>query len=299
MEDSLAGRTETIELFGFSQGEIEKTVDHFVDVVFSGQSLLRWSSSVGRSDYLARACAGGYPEALRRDGRRREDWLSGYANQLLQRDAREVSTLQRLGDLPRLLELVAARSSCELNKADLANDAGFPTSTIDPYLDLLEALYLVRRIPAWSSNFTKRVVGRPKATLVDSGLVASLLNLSPEAMHPTRNPTPAGPLLEGFVANEIRRQLAWSDVRARLFHFRDRIGPEIDLVLEHRDGRVVAIDVKASTSPGRDSFRWLSYLRDRLGDRFVQGIVLYTGSDALSFGDRLAALPIEALWRRW
>jgi len=159
VEDSLAGRTETIELFGFSLGEIEQTVEHFVDVVFSGQSLLRWSSGVGRSDYLERACAGGYPEALRREGRRREDWLSGYANQLLQRDAREVSTLRRLGDLPRLPQLVAARSSCELNKADLANDAGFPTSTIDPYLDLLEALFLVGRIPAWSSNLTKRIVG--------------------------------------------------------------------------------------------------------------------------------------------
>jgi hypothetical protein len=79
VEDSLAGRAETIELFGFSQGEIDGTVEHFVDTAFEGGLPVNWRSTVTRAGYLERACAGGYPEALGREGRRRGDWLINYA----------------------------------------------------------------------------------------------------------------------------------------------------------------------------------------------------------------------------
>ena len=196
-----------------------------------------------------------------------------------------------------MLALLAARNSAELNLADLSADARFAARTLPPYLDLLEAMYLIWRLPAWSTNLTKRVTGRPKTVLLDSGLAAHLLHVSPSSMHPTRQPTSAGPLLEGFVVGELRRQLGWTEERVRLFHFRDRSGPEIDIVIEHADGRIAALDVKATTSLGTNAFRWLAELRDRLGDRFVQGVVLYTGARSLPFGDRLTAQPLEVLWR--
>ena len=82
-----------------------------------------------------------------------------------------------------------------------------------------------------------------------------------------------------------------------LFHFRDRNGPEVDVVLETGDGRVVGIEVKASATLGRDDFRWLELLRERLGRRFVGGIVLYLGMTTHAWGDRLAGVPLSALWR--
>jgi predicted AAA+ superfamily ATPase len=297
VQDSLAGRAETIELFGFSQGEFAGEKERFVDRVITEPLDVGWTSALTRHDYLERACAGGYPEAVARQGRRRAAWFDSYAHRIIERDASDISALQRLGDLDRLLRLVAARNATELNQADLAADASFPARTLPPYLDLLETLYLIWRVPAWSTNLSSRVADRPKTVLLDSGLSAHLMHVSPASLHPTRQPGPAGQVLEGFVLGELRRQCGWNDEPVRIFHYRDRTGPEVDIILEHADGRVAAIEVKATTSVGQNAFKWLAQLRDRLGNRFVQGVVLYTGSESLPFGDRLSAQPISVLWQ--
>ena len=106
----------------------------------------------------------------------------------------------------------------------------------------------------------------------------------------------AGHLVETFVAMELHKQLGWADVDADIHHFRDRSGSEVDLVLETRDGRVAGVEVKASSTVRAEDFRGLRLLQERLGKQFVAGVVLYTGPDAVPFGDHLAALPIAALW---
>jgi uncharacterized protein len=160
----------------------------------------------------------------------------------------------------------------------------------------LETLFLVHRLPAWSTNLSQRAVSRPKVALHDTGLAARLINVSASGAAVTANAQAAGHLLEGFVAGELRRQLTWSDQDARLFHYRDRQGAEVDLLLETDDGRVAGIEVKAtSTVTARDT-KWLAQLRDRLGDRFVAGVVLHTGTTSAPFGPRLTAAPIDALW---
>ena len=101
------------------------------------------------------------------------------------------------------------------------------------------------------------------------------------------------------MAGEVAKQLTWNDTGAQLCHFRDHRGPEIDLILEAPDGRVVAVEAKAAVSPGTDSVRWLAWLRDRLDRQssdFVHGYVLHAGPSRVSLGDRLTLLPLEALW---
>ncbi len=296
VRDSLAGRAETIELFGFSQGELRGEREQFIDRAMTTVLDVGWKSPMTRREYLDAACTGGYPEVVFRRLHRRAAWYDSYTSRIVDRDAADVSSLQRLGDLGRLVRLLAARNASELNVADVSADGGFPARTLPPYLDLLETLYLTWRVPAWSTNLTQRVTARPKIVVLDSGLAAHQMNLSPESMHPTRQPEPAGGLLEAFVLGELRKQIGWSDNRVRIFHYRDRTGPEVDILLEHPDGRIVGIEVKASSNIGLRTFRWLSKLRDGLGPRFVQGIVLHTGTDALAFGDRLTAQPIAALW---
>ena len=116
----------------------------------------------------------------------------------------------------------------------------------------------------------------------------------------TRPTEPAtGPLFETFIVNELRKQLSWSGVRARMYHFRDRGGAEVDIVLEAADGRLVAVEVKSTSTPRPEDFRWLTFLRDRTdaaGGQFVAGVVLHTGERRLPFGDRLIALPAADVW---
>jgi predicted AAA+ superfamily ATPase len=212
---------------------------------------------------------------------------------ILQRDVRDLANIESLAALPRLLGLVAARSASLLNYAELSRAAGLPQTTLKRYMALLEHTFLVRMIPAWSANLSKRFVKSPRVVVTDSGLLAHLTGTTETDFGAAR----VGPLLESFVTMELVRQLSWSRVRATLFHYRTHGGEEVDLVLETADGRLVGIEVKAAAAVDVADFKGLKALRDATGDRFVRGVVLYTGQAALPFGPGLWALPLDSLWR--
>lgn len=298
-QESLAGRAETVVLYGLSRGELSGQREDFVDLLMAGEvdTLRQRTSSLTRENYLEVVCAGSYPEPLTRTGRRRNAWFDNYLDRIVTRDARDLSRLQHLDRLPTLLRLLAANNAGEVVKHRLAVDASIPAGSVDAYLDLLQTLYLTHHIPAWGNNLTGRVVGRPKAALLDTGLAARLANVTPAAMVPGKQPSDvAGGLFEAFVAGELRRQMVWAETDARLFHFRDRNGLEVDLVLEDSRRNVAGLEVKAARSVEKSEFRGLAALRDKLGDRFTLGVLLYSGPQPLPFGDRLWALPFSALW---
>lgn len=293
--ESLAGRAERIELYPLSQRELVVAPGSFVDLAFDRRRLDGHESALTREEYIEIAVAGGYPEALRRSSsRRRQDWYDAYLSQIVRRDAPDISGLQRIADLPRLLRLIAGRMGSTMVWTSLAADAGIPRRTLDPYIALLQTLYLTHTLPAWAVNLTSREVKQPKVFPVDSGLAASLLGVSAAGLGPT-DPL-SGPMLECFVVGELRRQLEWADQRASLHHYRDSRGVEVDVVLETPDGRVVGIEVKAAATVRTRDAGGLATLRDRLGDRFVAGYVLHTGPRSLAVGDRITAVPMDALW---
>lgn len=294
--DALVGRIEIIELWPFSQGELSGVVDDFISGVFDDRSPDMRPSLLHRTDYLTLMVRGGFPEATVRQPHRRKAWFDAYLTSLTEKLIRGVSGIERIADIPRVIRLCAARSGQELNITSLANDLGIPPRTLDGYLALLSNLFVIQLIPAWSSNLSKKVIRRPKLVVVDSGLAAHLTGTTLErSMDPT---VPLGPLLESFVAMEIRKRLSWSPHGATCWHFRDRDGAEVDFVLEHPDGRVVGIETKATTSVSRRDARGLRFLADRLGDRFHAGYVLSMMPEAIPLGPKLTALPIETLWRR-
>ena len=297
LPDALPGRSETIELWPLSQGEIDGTPDGFVDAVFSrGAEVSLPACELTKRDYVARALRGGYPEAVRRDpGRRRARFFDSYITDLVTRDVRQISDIERPAEMRRLLSVVAARMGTLAVVQSMANDVGLPRMTLSRYLDLLELVFVIRRIPAWSSNLTTRAISTPKLIVTDSGLGGRLIGLSEER---AKDPTAlVGPLLENFAIGEVARQLSWAEEPVQLFHYRDRDKVEVDMVLEHASGQVIGIEVKAAETARGDDFRGLRHLADRLGDRFQAGLVLYAGEQSLAFGDRLKALPMAALWQ--
>jgi uncharacterized protein len=296
-QDSLAGRVESIELHGFSQGELAGRRETFIDRLFAGDRFAGHTSTLTRSDYLDRATSGGYPEALTRTTeRRRAAWMDNYLGGIVKRDAHDISGLSRIDDLTLLLRVLAARNSEELNVADVSKDCGIPVTSLKRLLDLLETMYLIQRVPAWSANLTKRAVSKPKASLLDTGLAARLINVSAAGAAPGASSEVAGHLLEGFVAAEIRRQRAWAEERFQMGHFRDRSAGEVDLILETPDGRIAGIEVKSNSRVTGREARWLHQLRDKLGTRFVAGLVLHTGAVGGPIGDRVTAVPMDVLW---
>ncbi|MER5625287.1 ATP-binding protein [Streptosporangium sp. NPDC002544] len=297
LPDALPGRMETIELWPFSQGEIDGGADDFVDSVFRlADGPLPILSGDSRRALALRIARGGFPEAVARpDPRRRRRFLASYVNTLIERDIRDLSDISKPADLRRLLQLVAARTGQLLVAANLASDLSVSAKTVQRYLDLCEEIFLIKRVPAWSSNLATRAIATSKVACVDSGIAAYLLGLDENRL--ATGGDLFGPLLEGFVLMELARQLSWAEEDVRLFHYRTKDQVEVDAVLETADGRVAGVEVKASATVRSDDFRGLRLLERQTGDAFAAGVVLYTGDQSLSFGPRLKALPVSALWR--
>lgn len=298
LSESLAGRTVLLELWPFSQGEIEGTAERFIDRAIADPESLRSMApaSVSRPAYVDRLCRGGYPEVQSLSERQRDRWFESYIRMVIERDITGLGNIRRGGEVPRLLRLLAARSGSELVMQDVIRDVGLSRQTVYDYVALLRTVYLVLEVPAWSTNLTSRVKRHPKLFLSDSGLASHLLATTAGALERPGAPGLGG-LVETFVVNELVRQRTWADAATRLYHFRDRRGAEVDLILESRDGRVVGLEIKASSTVRRSSFDGLAFLRDLLGEDFLHGFVLYLGDQPLPFGDRLTALPIAGLWQ--
>lgn len=294
LPDALPGRMETVELWPFSQGEIDGGPDRFIDTAFQHGPALEFSSTLRRRDYLDRAAAGGFPEAIRRTARRRSAFFDSYLATLIERDVLQLATIERHGELIKLLNLLAGRIGGLYVPASIAKQSGLPRTTLIRYVELLAAVFLIKLMPAWSPGSTGRAIGTPKLAFVDSGVASSLIGQDSGRLGEPGGA--AGPVLENFVAMEIARQLTWNDVRARQYHFRTKDKAEVDVVLETPDGRVIGIEVKAGTAVRSEDLSGLRTLEHLAGERFVAGYILYTGQQTLPFGPRIRALPIEALW---
>ena len=294
--DALPGRMEIMELWPLSQGEIDDQPDNFVDMAF-GAGLAGRSSSgrLDRGEVLDRVVRGGFPDVLQRSADRRNDWFESYLTTVVEREVRDLANVGNVTELMAIIRLIAARSGSLFNLADVARGAQLPHSTARRYLGLLRAVFLVIEVPAWTTSLTTRIVKAPKQFLVDSGLTAHLIGVGRARL--TAEPHLAGPLLEAFVAMELRKQIGWSRVRPNLAHFRTPRGDEVDFVLEARDGTVVGIEVKASATVRSDDFAGLRALEAIAGDRFRQGAVLHAGADIVPFGPSLVAAPLHTLWR--
>lgn len=296
ISESLAGRIEVIPLASLSQGELEGVREGFVDALFANDAPGLAPSPLHRDDYIRRAITGGYPEVLGRSGpARRARWFGSYLTTLIQRDLRDVASIDHTAAIPGLLRLLAARTAGLANVLDISRELHLPNTTLTRYLGILEALYLLEPLRPWSPNLNTRLTRSPKLFLTDTGLVAYLTDATEERA--ARFPEVAGPLLEAFALGEVRRQATWSDSQPTAWFFRTHTGTEVDIVLEQRDGRVAAIEVKAAARLDQRDTRGLQFLREKLKDRFVRGVVLYTGEQVLPAGDRLWAMPIDALWR--
>lgn len=252
-----------------------------------------------RDDYLHMACTGGYPEVQQLAPAARAEWFDSYVETVIGRDIVQIGDVRRADLLGRLLRLAAANTAGEVNIAQWSQQLGADRATVESYLGWLRTVFLVHDLPSWTRNRAARVVRRPKLHLTDSGLAAAMTGVDAVALRsPTATAT--GPLLETFAVGEIARQLAAGAHRVTLFHYRDNAGREADLVLERPDGAVIAVEIKATSSPRASDVRHIAALRDGL-DRaepgaFRAGLLLHTGLHALSFGDRLHSIPLAALW---
>src|SRR5580700_2060444 len=274
---ALTGRVDIIPVLPLSQGEIDDVRETFVARLLDGADLDMAPSKAPttRDEYAQRSTSGGMPVALRRPpGRSRSRWFSNYVNLVIDKDVLDISRVRQREMLPRLLGQLAARSGQVLNMAAISGTIGLEKSTTENYVKLLEAVFLVYRLPAWGTTLGSRITKHPKVHLVDSGVMAWLLSLTPQKMAQAAPAalTEYGHLLETFAVGEVLKQASWSDAPVTAGHFRTEAGDEVDLVLERDDGQEFPREVRAASRIGGGHSRDLPQLKERLRPRLEDEI---------------------------
>lgn len=296
LSDSLAGRMQILRLHPLAQCELAHRAPRFLDALFDGGFKTRQTERLA-GQLAERIVAGGYPAALARPaGRRRAAWYRDYLDALVQRDVRDLARISSLDALPRLLAMAAAQTARLLNVTDLASPFNLSRPTIRDYVTLLERVFLVDTLPPWHSNRLSRLIKTPKLHLGDTGLACALLGMDATALAADR--PLLGQLLETFVFQELRRQASWHDEPLTFFHYRDKDGAEVDVVIERGAQALAGVEVKAAATVIAADFRGLRKLREATGKRFAGGVVLYDGETSASFGDGLHAVPLRTLWEK-
>lgn len=298
---ALTGRLHLLTVLPLSQRELAGAGGSLLGTLFDAprSTVSAAPSSTAAEEYRERVTAGGFPPALRRrSAAARHRWFEDYVRASLERDATELARIQRKAALPDLLVRLAAQTGQVLNIATAGEATGLKKRTALNYVRLLEALFLVQRLPAWGTTLRARAAAQPKVHVVDAGLAARLLRVTPQKLA-RREPSALqqfGHLLETFVIGEIRKEASWMEGIAALGHWRTHDGAEVDLVVERNDGAVVAFEVKAGSRVAGRDLAGLRIIRDSLGARFVAGCVLYTGRRSYNAEDRIHVLPVDRLW---
>ena len=299
---ALTGRVDIIPVLPLTQGEINGVTETFVTRLLDGDGIEGLSPdapAATRDEYARRSTSGGMPVALRRPpGRSRSRWFANYVNLVVDKDVMDISRVRQREMLPRLLGQLAARSGQVLNITPVAGAIGLERSTAENYVKLLEAVFLIYRLPAWGTTLGSRVVKHAKVHMVDSGVMAWLLSLTPQkiAQSDPSTLTEYGHLLETFAVGEILKQVSWSDAPVAVGYFRTESGDEVDLVLERDDGQVIAFEIKAGTRVSGEDLRGLRLLKDRLGPRLQEAVILYSGQYAYRHEDWAWILPLSQIW---
>ena len=293
LSDSLAGRMQILRLHPLSQEERLQHKSQFLDVLFKGKFKTKRTKN-SLDQLIDSIVTGGYPEVFTRpSGRRRANWYSNYVKILVHRDILDLSKVRSVDVLPRLLTLSATQTAQLVNFTNLALAFQVSRPTICDYVALFEKMFFLEKLSPWYSNRLRRLIKTPKLHLCDTGLACALLGVSAVSLKKDR--ILLGQLLETFVFQELRRQASYHFQDHAFFHYRDKKGYEVDIVIE-RDHLVVGVEVKSSSTINLSDFKGLRKLKTAVGKNFVCGVILYNGDISIGFGEKFYAIPLNTLW---
>jgi uncharacterized protein len=294
------GRVVELPIFAMTEREVSGSTEGtpFVDRLLSGALVDAPRSTLDIGDYVDLAVRGGYPDVALRglNGAQARTWHRTYLDALVTRDVRTLSPRAEPTRLRHYLEAVALNTAGVPSDRTLCEAARITAVTGRHYDSLLADLFIAEELPAWSSNRLKRLMRRSKRLVLDSGLAAAASRVTREMA--LQEGDVMGRLLETLVAAQLRPEVALTLGEHHMFHLRTEKGRhEIDFLIELSDGRVVGVEVKATSAPQRRDAVHLEWLRDELGPTFAAGCVLHTGPQAFPLGDRVMAVPISTLWQ--
>ena len=308
-----AGRMVTLRMHPMSlaeRGITEPTVS-LAELLSGSRPLLAGRSAMKLSDYALEIERSGFPAIRELDRGLRERQIGSYLDRVVEHDIDELGTgVRDRASLRRWLEAFAAATATTAAYTSIRDaatpGAGDPPSmaTVAAYRRVMEQMWIVEELPAWlpTRSRLRRLAASPKHHLADPALAMSSLGINAEALLDgiatpqvtQRDGTLLGHLFESLVAQSVRVYAQAS--RARVSHLRTRGGEqEVDLIVERRDGNVVALEVKLTAAVEDSDVRHLRWLTDRIGDNLLDAAVISTGNEAYRRQDGIGVIPAALL----
>lgn len=298
-QEALPGHMARLEFLPLSVSELHNQPLNLIDYLLAGNFSAASTAFTSREDIAGLLLQGGYPEIQGKSRRARQIWFNSYMEGRLYKDFETLYAAR--GDyhsrLRALAPYLAGLSANLLKYLNIANDLELSEGLSKSYTEILELMFIVRRVPAYIKNRARRLATRmPKLHFVDTGLACHLLGLRNEEQ--LLKSQYYGALLESLIYIECCKHAACAREEVGLYHFRDKRKHEVDIVLERDNSAIIGIEVKASASVRLEDFRGLAHLAEFAGSAFEQGILIYTGQEVLPFRMGQAnfyALPLGML----
>lgn len=277
LSDSLAGRMEVLTLYPFSQSELSGQPKPFLD---------RWTAGELKGGMESNVAWGGFPEPLKRNSdSRKRAWFQAYIRALMDRDVRDLAQIEGLNALPNLLQVLANAPYEVQNVTQISRDTGIPATSLSRYISLLQAVYLIHPVPAWSALQNGKAAKTARLAFSDLGV----WNFFQPRTH-DENCTAM------YVAMELVKEAGWAEEPYEVMHFRSTRHHSVPIVLGLPNGQIYGINVVNRELINDGDFAGLRFLRDVAGDAFVAGIVLSRHREVGYLDEQLSYAPKSSLW---
>lgn len=287
VSESLAGRVGILSMYSLSRAEIEGRQSF----PFLPDRIKMLESNDTITDIFEKIYRGGMPRMITDRELHPEDYFGAYMQTYLERDIRDLITIKDESKFLKFISCAAARTSQELNLADLAKDVEIDRKTADGWLSILVSSGLVYLLPPYSGNTIKRIVKRPKMYFMDTGLVCYLTMWNnPRALELSAM---AGAMFENYVVSEIIKGYVNQgiDVRSRLCYYRDNNGKEIDLMILE-NGKLYPVEIKKSADPGKAALKNFNILNN-LSEKIGEGAVICMTPMVIPLDDKNKLVPVK------
>jgi len=295
LADALVGRLSILTLYPFSASEIKGTDINFIEKLWKDDLKPRKYEKVNIIDIITNAT---FPEIALDKKKDRYQWFNDYLTTLLQRDVRTFADIRNPEKIYQLIVSLSQRAGSLLNNASIMKETGLDAKTYEKYKALCNNTFLTFELPSWSkpNSLDKRFVKQKKIFFSDTGLLCHIMQRDINEIYKNEKAV-MGHLFENFIATEIMKA-AKSNGSYSVSHFNpvQNQGKEVDFVIESPDGKTVGIEVKLDASINQKDWANMNTLQETTGNRFLKGIIVYTGTELIQVSQNIWAVPVNYLW---
>jgi predicted AAA+ superfamily ATPase len=288
IQESLAGRVGIVHLLGFSSAELARTA--IARAPFAPSPHPPHAASAPGS-LARRIFRGSFPALWERTAPPLEAFYQSYLQTYIDRDLRALFGIAKISEFHAFLELCAARTGQILNVSELARDAAISVHAAREWIGILERTMQIFLLRPYARNISKRIIKAPKLYMLDTGFAAFLTRWqSPETLMAG---AAAGAFFETHVVSELAKSYLFRGLQPPLYYFRDKIGHEVDVLIE-RHQTLFPIEIKRAARISVADVKSIEYLRTR-GVRMGRGAVISLSREPYPLTRDIDVIPASAV----